>query len=35
MIITTQELNQLTTESFTARLAEAKLTTKADIVYFK
>ena len=31
--ITTQELNKLTVENFSARLAQAKLATKADIDY--
>ena len=32
--ITTQEFNELTTENFTARLAQAKFETKADIADF-
>ena len=32
--ITTQELNKLTADNFTERLAQAKLATKADIADF-
>ena len=33
--ITTQELNKLTADNFTGRLAQAKLATKADIADFE